>query len=225
MPEEPEFSFDIEDSEFSEDSTWEPSISRPNTRFAKFKNIAISLAVLISCGVVFFLVSGSSLSPYRISAIGDGISMLEIGSKVVVNGHAIGSVCDFSFSSGADSAVLELDEKLRNQLGKGSQFIVTSLNRWIPGNVGVVIDPVSPTSASDVIESGDSVLLVQPILSEVPLNGWLAVALFCVSTVLLVILFRILKKLIVLVLGCALLAYLAYHFNYSIDLQHLPFLN
>ena len=225
MPEEPEFSFDNEDSDFSDDPTYDPDVSRPNTRFSFDKKIAISLAVLISCGVVFFLVSGSSLSPYRISAIGDGISMLEIGSKVVVNGHAIGSVCDFSFSSGADAAVLELDEKVRDQLGKGSQFIVTSLNRWFPGNVGVVIDPVAPTSESDVIESGDSVLLIQPILSEVPLNGWLAVGLFCVSIVLLVILFRILRKLIVLVLGCAFLAGLAYYFNYSIDLQHLPFFN
>lgn len=225
MPEDSKFSFDSDDSDFSDDPAHEPLVVRSNSRFSFGKKITMSLAVLICCVFVFFLVSGSSLSPYRISAVGDGISMLEIGTKVVVSGHAIGSVCAFSYSSGVDAAILELDEKLRDQLGKDSQFIVTSLNRWFPGNVGVVIDPVSPTSESDVIKSGDSVLLTQPILSEVPFNGWLAVILFCVSIVILIILFRIFKTLIVLVLGCAFLAGLAYYFNYSIDLQHLILFN
>lgn len=192
----------------------------PPRRFLRWPVIRRSgVATVIICASVvgaFFLLAGAS-GPFIIHGAGPGVEDLEVEARVVASGQEVGQVTGFRFEGSEQVAVMHMSNELRGQLGKGTRFVVASVNKWVPGNVGVILDPVEPVNSDDRIESGDKVRLEKVVVAGIPPSAWLGLGLIVGVCIVTFVLFAIIKKLVVIALGIGGLVLLVSYFYGSVD--------
>lgn len=191
-------------------------------RFLRWPTIRRSGVVsLIICAAAvgsFFILAGAG-GPFIILGGGAAVSELDLNARVVVSGKEVGRVTEFRFVKSEQVAVMRMSEELRGQLGKGTRFIVASVNQWVPGNVGVILDPVAPLNSDGVIGSGERVLLEKAIVAGIPGSALLGLGLVVGVCLVTLVLFKIIKKLVVIALGVGGLILLVSYFYGSVDID------
>ena len=112
---------------------------------------ASGLAVIVVLGFVAARVihARENVDVYM---IGSGVDHLEEGAVVAMGMEPIGRVCDVGIRDGEHEAHLEIKREYAEQIPSTSQFGVESLNHWMPGNLGVRVDPRGATSAEPIRE-------------------------------------------------------------------------
>lgn len=192
-----DFPEDSDDLDFPEP---EKKIKRVN-----FRSYAI---YLIPFAIVLFLFSGidsfvSGDERFLVFARGDGAELLSIGDGVLLEGKSVGKVVDLAFDEFDLTVTLELLEEFRGKLSIHSRFVVSVLNAWSPESVGIVLVPERPADASDRMFSGADVQLEMAPFANVTSQGYWLYGAIGLALLLIFVLYKFLKKIIVLVVGGA----------------------
>jgi hypothetical protein len=177
----------------------------PKSARARFSMGIPALVATILIVIIFILNSGSWVSGderFILFGRGPGVDLLEIGNQVLLNGQAVGQIVDLQFDEFELVASIELSVEFRGKLSLDSRFVVSVLNAWSPTNVGVVLVPKQAKSANDRLFSGAGVNLEKAPLVDVASSSWIWALVGCAFLVLFVV-YKTIKKLMVLVVGSA----------------------
>ena len=169
----------------------------------------IAVAVMFALVVIFlaFIWWGSrgGRTPTRVLSIylrGSGVSELEIRDRVVLGTVQIGEVVEKGVWQGKPIVKLWIDRRYAGQLDVNSQFEVDSLNQWMPGNHGVRIR-ATEVSGQHPFLADDSVITARErtLPSGIPENFYLVVGVSCVALAVVIAVARILRSLLLLLIG------------------------
>ena len=212
---------DLDDlpSDLDSDLDYDDEPSRRSFNLPPLRRSVVGGLIICAALVGAVLILTGASGPFVILGRGDAVKDLDINARVVISGKEVGEVTEFRLVRGEEVAVLRMSDELRGQLGKRTRFIVASVNQWVPGNIGIILDPVASRNSDDTIKSGESVQLEKAIVAEMPSKAWMGIGLVlgvCVATFLL---FKILKKLIVFALGIGVLVLLVSYFYGSVDID------
>ncbi|MFC1596999.1 hypothetical protein ACFL5Q_03540 [Planctomycetota bacterium] len=189
---------------------------------------ASGLAVIVVLGFVATRVihARENVDVYM---FGSGVDHLEEGAVVAMGVEPIGRVCDVRIRDGEHEAHLAIKREYAEQIPSTSEFQVESLNHWMPGNLGVRVDPRGPTSA-EPIRDDDRVQASNNFLPpEIPPKFYillLGAALVVGATIALALfLYKLVSKiamLVVLAIGLLFLIAAYQHFNGQITAPETP---
>lgn len=182
------------------------------------KNVLVGMAVLLTgFGVVamvkLYLGTGGS-GPKMIALTGADARQLKPDAKVMFGNEQIGRVSETRIIDGQPVAMLTIDPNYSNQLTAGHEFKVGSLNRILPGNVGVKVSapegvalPAETTPASVPLRSGSKMVLNDsPMPVNIPVLFYALVGIGVLGFVGMLVVSKLLKPLIVLVFLLVLIA-------------------
>jgi len=204
---------DFEELSNMNDSSDEESAGHQFSDFSQKKSSknwgVLSLYLLPFVLLSFFFFGFSSWvsgdERFLIFGRGEGANLLTIGCEVVLEGKPVGEVVDVAFEEFDLVVSVELLQEFRDKLSINSRFVVSVLNAWSPGNVGIVLIPKQPSGPSDRLFSGADVKLELAPMANLTSRGYWLYGAVGVALVLLLLLYQFLKKFIVLVIGLVLI--------------------
>ena len=181
------------------------------------RNTLIGMAVLLTgFGVVttvtLYSMAGGN-APKLFALTGADARQLKPDAKVMFGNEQIGRVSETRIIDGQPMAMLTIDANHSNQLTADHEFKVESLNRILPGNVGVrvsapegVSSPAGMDTRSISLQSGSNVSLKDSLLpARIPALLYVLVGFGVLGFIGVVFASKLLKPLIVLAAMLALI--------------------
>ena len=180
-------------------------LAPPRYAPAGFINISGGLIAAVLGGIGLVSMLAGLGGGFQLRATGPGVAELEEGARVVLGQKAVGEVDEIELVGSQMVAVLSLDSELEGRLREGMRFKIGSTNRWLPGNVGIHIDPSG--AHGPALRDGGEIPLDSALLPDVP--GRFLALLGIAALVLLGTcgLFWLVKQVVVLLLGLGVLLF------------------
>lgn len=150
---------------------------------------------------------------------GAGVDDLDPNARVVIGRQPIGHVESIELQSGVPTAHLLIDSHHAKDLPEDTTFKVTTLNKWIPGNLGVVaILPRHVPSATPIQDQAMYTAVNTPLAGSVPARFYLLIGMIILAMIVAVVFARILKSWLLLLSALAslvaVLSYLNVHLSF-----------
>ncbi len=164
-----------------DDANWPESISFVERARPVVVWFAIIIAVIILLFVTGrFVIRGITAIAGNdtIYIVGPYVDHLSEETSVVLDNDIVGRVKKVKFQNGRIAATLRIDRKVLRKLPSDSVFRIISLNKWMPGNLGVrIVIPQSSSGSFKPIESGATITVGNTVLPPlIPPRFWLVVA-------------------------------------------------
>lgn len=136
---------------------------------------------------------------------------LKPGAPVVLGRRVVGETKEILLEEGTPVAILAFEDDLQGELREDTRFVVRSVNRWLPGNVGIRLE--SKGAGGKQLQDGAMVDLEMGPMPGFPTGFPVLLALVVVVIAAAGALFVFLRSILVFIIGAAgifaLIAYFA----------------
>jgi hypothetical protein len=200
---------DLPEEETVETSGWTDNISMPPI-VGKIVGGVAAIALLAALWQMLEPLSwfdaATQPSDVTVSIHGGPVEKLLPGAKVVMGSVEVGEVTATDVQGGLPSADIRIVGTYAQQIPHTSQFEVTSLNEYMPGNVGIQVHaPMNPSSAASIADGAHIRVMETPLPPEVPAKFFVVLGIGLVGVVVVLALAKLFKSELMILAGVLLL--------------------